>query len=82
MFDAADEPAAPHRCSAPDLAAGNAIDCCYEIEPDTPKLPGHKAGQYWVAGPGTDSQVNYCPYCGARAPVQIEAATEDPQGGR
>ena len=77
VFDAVDEPSPLHACANRD-ALGNAINCCYELEPDTPKQPGCKAGQYWVAGPRTESQVNYCPYCGAKAPVQIEGAIERP----
>lgn len=81
VFDAVDEPPPFHACARRD-APGYAIDCCYAIEPDTPKPPGFRAGQYWAAGPGTASQVNYCPYCGAREPVQIGAGGEAPRKDR
>ena len=77
MFGAVDEPAPIHACVSRD-APGNAIDCFYELEPDTPKQPGCKAGQFRAAGPTTENQVNYCPFCGVKAPVQIEGAIERP----
>ena len=76
VFDAVDEQPPGHSCANRD-APGNAIDCCYELGPGTLEGSGYRAGQYWAAGPGTDSQVNYCPYCGARAPVQVDSGAVD-----
>jgi hypothetical protein len=57
----------PHYCKAPESAMsdgwGIAIDECYE----------NNREEFWVTNGEYGSQVNYCPYCGAKAPVQIES---------
>jgi len=40
---------------------GNAIDLC----------EGHEDGTFWVGNSEYGSQVNFCPFCGQKAPVQI-----------
>lgn len=41
-------------------AHGPAIDSCLEWED----------GTFWVSNGEYQSQVNYCPYCGTKAPTQ------------
>jgi hypothetical protein len=58
----------PHRCNpswacyedAYQEAYGTAIDHCVERD-----------GQFWVGNGEYGSRVNYCPYCGAKAPSQV-----------
>jgi hypothetical protein len=53
-----------HECKldSPKAAYGAAVEACYEW----------KDGTFWVTNDEYSSQVNYCPVCGAKAPVQIE----------
>ena len=53
-----------HKCemSTPDAAYGPAIDTCYQNDDSS----------FWVSNGEYSSQVNYCPYCGAKAPKQVE----------
>jgi hypothetical protein len=60
-----DPPAMPpgdHACSGalPGPVARAAITRCYE-----------EAGAFYVTNEASTSQVNFCPYCGAGAPVQL-----------
>ena len=52
-----------HTCSyyVPGINYGPAIDVCVEDE----------RGKYWVDNDEYSSQVNYCPFCGSKAPTQI-----------
>jgi hypothetical protein len=56
-----------HRCEwkLPHKAHGEAIESCIEDE----------EGRFWVDNTEYASQVNYCPYCGAKAPVQVAPDT-------
>ena len=53
-----------HDCvgRAPHKFYGPAFDQCKEEE---------ESGRFWVDNGEYKSQVNYCPYCGAKAPKQI-----------
>jgi len=59
-----------HRCAgwlpAPPLRnggeSGGAVEECFENE----------NGQLWVSNGEYCSQVNYCPYCGFKAPRQVD----------
>ena len=53
-----------HDCEGelPALPYGPAISYCRE----------NWEGQYWVGNDEYNSQVNFCPYCGKKAPVQVE----------
>lgn len=53
-----------HECEldSPYAAYGEAVTHCYEHEDCT----------YWVCNEEYSSQVNFCPVCGAKAPVQIK----------
>ena len=57
-------PVIQHRCAQPQTAKhgkwGPGIDECYE-----------KDGEYWIDNGEYSSQVNFCPVCGTRAPVQV-----------
>ncbi|KKM86038.1 hypothetical protein LCGC14_1283020 [marine sediment metagenome] len=48
-------------CKVPHAIYGPAIDVCIEEE----------NGKYWVDNDEYSSQVNYCPFCGSKAPTQI-----------
>lgn len=52
-----------HRCDldSPSDAYGAAVHDCVEND----------AGEFWVGNDEYASQVNYCPVCGAKAPVQV-----------
>jgi hypothetical protein len=54
-----------HACSIRSAEAGygNAIDDCTENE----------KGEFWVGNGEYGSQVNFCPICGAKAPVPVPA---------
>jgi hypothetical protein len=56
-----------HLCvpNSPDGAYGPAIDECNEDD----------EGRFWVGNGEYESQVNYCPVCGMKAPRQIEETT-------
>lgn len=41
-----------------------------EIENPTDEIT--KPGQFWVSNGEYGTQVNYCPKCGAKAPVQVK----------
>ena len=51
-----------HGCEGdlPDDLYGAAIDCCNGLDD----------GTFWVGNGEYASQVNYCPYCGEKAPVK------------
>lgn len=56
----------PHCCmpiwrTIPKEGYGNAIDLCEE----------HEDGTFWAGNSEYGSQVNFCPFCGQKAPVQI-----------
>lgn len=53
-----------HECSGglPESGYGAAVDMCVE----------DNDGKLWVDNGEYSSQVNYCPYCGFRAPTQVE----------
>lgn len=56
----------PHRCwllGAKRGPWGVAIEDCSERD-----------GEFWVGNGEYASQVNYCPVCGEKAPVQVGAA--------
>ena len=57
-------PAPPHRCAGNlpdrDYDTGSAIYQCAEDN-----------GRLWIKNDEYASQVNYCPYCGYKAPVQL-----------
>jgi hypothetical protein len=42
--------------------AGYAVDTCWEEE----------NGALWVSGDELNNQVNYCPFCGYRAKIQLK----------
>lgn len=52
-----------HQCSleSPSRAHGEAITLCRE----------DGDGTFWAGNSEYESQVNYCPMCGAKAPVQM-----------
>ena len=52
-----------HRCegSLPEAAYGKAITYCYE----------DVAGKLWITNEEYASQVNFCPYCGCKARVEV-----------
>ena len=52
-----------HRCDldSPSGAYGAAVTQCEEDDD----------GTFWVGNDEYASQVNYCPVCGAKAPVQV-----------
>lgn len=56
-----------HRCQGclPYVGYGTAIDICCEEE----------NGELWVNNGEYDSQVNFCPYCGYKAKIQIDLKT-------
>ena len=68
-----------HRCerSLPERLYGKAVDYCYESDGATrgptinqyEKIP--PAGTFWTGNKEYESQVNYCPFCGAKAPTQV-----------
>ena len=49
-------------CESPHASYGPAIHYCIEDD----------EGRFWVGNDEYESQVNYCPFCGAKASVQIE----------
>ena len=53
-----------HECkgSLPTSGYGDALYECIENE----------VGEFWVSNGEYGSQVNYCPYCGAKAPNQTD----------
>ena len=53
-----------HHCKlySPYGAYGDAIEHCVEDED----------GKFWSGNDEYESQVNYCPVCGAKAPKQVE----------
>lgn len=57
-----------HKCAmdTPDDAYGSAIDICSENDD----------GMFWVSNGEYASQVNYCPYCGVKAPKQVGEKSE------
>ncbi len=59
-----------HRCFGvlPNDAYGAAIDSCIE----------DSKGELWVDNGEYASQVNFCPYCGYRAQIQVQIKTESP----
>lgn len=56
-----------HNCSIPVSAItgyhGIAADTCWENE----------NGEFYITNDEYDNQVNYCPFCGAKAPTQIQS---------
>ena len=55
-------------------SSGPAIERCYE----------DNAGKFWVTNDEYSSQVFYCPYCGAKAPIEPDYekwVNEDRTGG-
>jgi len=58
-----------HECvlRSPDGAYGPAVEVCYE----------NSDGEFWVTNYEYGSQVNYCPVCGAAAPVMIRQKQEN-----
>lgn len=52
---------AGHDCGGPTPHGdyGEAIDSCHELDD----------GTFWVGNGEYSSQVNFCPYCGAAAPI-------------
>ena len=52
-----------HECEGelPGACYGEAIQHCYENE----------AGELWVSNDEYSSQVNFCPYCGFKARIQL-----------
>jgi hypothetical protein len=52
-----------HQCDGalPENSYGAAIEDCSENE----------NGELWVGNGEYESQVNFCPYCGFKAPVQL-----------
>lgn len=58
-----------HNCKlyAPYNAYGEAIEYCIEDEDED--------GKFWAGNDEYESQVNYCPVCGAKAPKQVENKT-------
>ncbi len=62
-----------HYCKGalPGDAYGDAINECWEAPlHGQEKLPKDLSGTFWVGNGEYWSQVNFCPYCGAKAPVQ------------
>lgn len=61
--DIAEETTIKHYCDGnlPHDMCGAAIDYCIVL----------KDGTFWVRNGAYTSQVNYCPYCGGKAPVQV-----------
>lgn len=62
---------AKHNCSISTVKQvkgghGHAIIECWEDD----------QGQFWVTNDEYANTVNYCPYCGAKAPVQMEISDE------
>lgn len=53
-----------HRCKGtlPEAAYGKAITYCYE---DTD-------GKLWITNEEYASQVDFCPYCGCKAKIEVE----------
>ncbi len=53
-----------HGCDGtlPHDGYGEAVDECSEND----------HGEFWCGNGEYGSQVNYCPYCGARAPKQVD----------
>ena len=60
--------ASKHECSdaLPYTGDGPAVTACYEDD----------LGQFWATNEEYESQVNFCPMCGERAPKAIEGADE------
>lgn len=58
-----EDPTEVHKCSRrlPHSAWGPAIEQCESDE----------QGRFWVDNFEYASQVNYCPFCGAKAPVPV-----------
>ncbi len=56
-----------HECNAdlPSDGYGSAIDSCYE----------NMAGEFWAGNGEYGSQVNYCPFCGAKAPSPVSPSS-------
>lgn len=52
--------------NTPEDGYGVAIEYCFE----------HDDGTFWVGNGEYGSQVNYCPYCGAKAPKQVGEKSE------
>jgi len=54
-----------HKCeyAAPQPGLGAAVSTCFEVN-----------GQFWLDNGEYASTVNYCPFCGVKAPVQIDLA--------
>lgn len=52
-----------HKCQGalPESGYGSALDICFE----------DVAGKLWAANDEYGSQVNYCPYCGYKAKIQL-----------
>ena len=70
-----------HECEGrlPEDGYGEAINTCSEVESPLAEwrvkaygYERYKPGQFWVGNGEYGSQVNFCPYCGAKAPVQVE----------
>ncbi len=57
-----------HRCDwwSDSAACGSAVDYCVE----------DGTGRFWAGNGEYESRVNWCPYCGARAPVQRDEESE------
>ena len=61
-----DKETSQHECNGdnyPECMYGPAIGWCIE----------YPAGEFWVSNGEYASQVNYCPYCGTKAPIQVES---------
>lgn len=60
-----------HKCEGdlPLEGYGAALDKCYEDED----------GKFWIDNDEYASQVNYCPYCGKKAPVQVSSIEDSPE---
>ena len=48
---------------------GSAVDICTEND----------KGELWVSNLEYSSRVNFCPFCGYRAPSQVDALPEPPK---
>jgi hypothetical protein len=53
----------------PSIEGGIVFEICLEDE----------EGRFWVDTTDRSDQVNYCPYCGAKAPVQVITDAQPPK---
>lgn len=65
-----------HACdshpSAKSGGYGPAIEDCREVDKYDERFPQYLVGELWSGNGEYDSQVNYCPFCGYEAKVQIK----------